>query len=332
MKKYKIRSLSLTIILVLTIILTSCGAQFNMVGTTLGNLENGGEVAYQNNTTFYIKEGDIYRTDEVASKGKRILKGDTASLNVVGEKIYFYDREISTICKSNTEGKRIERIAELYCENFIVNRDNIYADVLTGQGGDNLNNPDNYNIVRMKTTDKKLTNKMPNTIIKKAKLLGSVGDNIYVEKKTKKGIGLFRFNLDGKVGKKLIELPADGKIVSNNKGIYVLGTKEDMYSIYQYDFDGKLKKKITNVGKNPEIHRNAINIDDEYIYYEDYTIADDKVENTIVKMNIKTGKKDILISYEQAMEYNISIASTGIMYKARPFGKIEVIPNWKSIK
>ena len=71
----------------IAVTMASCGAQFNTVGATVGNMLNGGEVTSQNGSTYYLKDGDIYKTDSVSKEGKVIKEGDIGLVNIVGDKI-----------------------------------------------------------------------------------------------------------------------------------------------------------------------------------------------------------------------------------------------------
>ena len=57
----------------IAVTMASCGAQFNTVGATVGNMLNGGEVTSQHGSTYYLKDGDIYKTDSVSKEGKVII-------------------------------------------------------------------------------------------------------------------------------------------------------------------------------------------------------------------------------------------------------------------
>lgn len=285
------------LIIAVAVTMTGCGkkAQFNTVGISYGNFTNGASVAYQNDNTYYIKNGDIYKTADINEEGRKIIEGDVSSLNVSGEKIYFYDNEISTICKANTEGDLVERIAEVYCDNFIVNKDNIFASILTGQGGDDLRDPDNYNVASLKITNKKVTNQKQGVVIEKAKLKGSYGDYLYVEKndvKTGK-IGLYMVSLTGKEVVKMLDIPEKANVLVKGNMIYVLGNVNGKYGLHVYDGTGKFVKTVAYTMENPVIKMNALNTDGDYIYFEDYAKKKEVVKTEkIKKVKVKRTKAE----------------------------------------
>lgn len=316
----------------IAVTMASCGAQFNTVGATVGNMLNGGEVTSQNGSTYYLKDGDIYKTDSVSKEGKVIKEGDIGLVNIVGDKIYYYDNEISTICKVNSEGDREEWIAELYCDAFTVSKDNVYASVLTGQGGDDLEDSDNYSVVRMKVTDTKLSSTMPKVLIEKARLIGCAGDNIYVKKKTDKGEFLYSYDNDGNNEKQLMALPEDGEVIVDSSAIYLIGTVDKAYGIYKYSMSGEDQKLITAVNKNTKTGANAINIYDGYIYYEDcVTASGGTVTDTIIKMSVDGAEKTTVMTADNASEYQLAAGADGMMVKVRAAGDINTHPNWEAI-
>lgn len=270
--------------------MTGCGqkAQFNTVGVSYGNFINGATVSYQNDNTYYIKDGDIFKTEDIAEEGRKIIDGDVSSLNVAGEKIYFYDNEISTICKANTEGDLVERIAEVYCDDFIVNKDNIFASILTGQGGDDLRDPDNYNVSKLKITNKKVTNQKQGVVIEKAKLMGSYADYLYVEKKDEKTgkIGLYMVSLTGEEVVKMLDLPENANVLVKGNYIYVLGKVDGTYGLHVYNGKGEFLKTVAETMENPVLEMNAMNTDTDYIYFEDYAKAK-KVTKTVKYEKVK---------------------------------------------
>lgn len=286
-----------TLVVALAVTMTGCGkkTQFNTVGISYGNFINGANVSYQNDNTYYIKDGDIYKTADINQEGRKIIEGDISSLNVAGEKIYFYDNEISTICKSNTEGDLVERIAEVYCDNFIVNKDNIFASILTGQGGDDLRDPDNYNVSSLKTTNKKVTNQKPGVVIEKAKLKGSYGDYLYVEKKDDKTgkIGLYMVSLTGKEVKKVLDVPKNANMLVRGNMVYLLANVEGRYGLHVYNSEGKFLKTVALTMENPITKVNALNTDGEYIYFEDYAKKKEVVKTEkIRKVKVKRTKAE----------------------------------------
>lgn len=311
----------------------SCGAQFNTVGNTIGNMLSGGEVTSQNGTTYYIKDGDIYKTDSAAKEGKVIKEGDIGIVNAVGDKIYYYDNEISTICKVNSEGDMEEWIAELYCDTFTVAKDNIYASVLTGQGGDDLEDSDNYSVVRMKVTDGKLASTMPNVLIEKVRMIGCFGDNIYVKKKTEEGEFLYSYDNDGNNERQLMALPDDAEVIMDSSGIYLLGTVDGKYGIYKYSASGESQGLVTAVNKNGDTDKNAFNIYDGYIYYEDCVKPEKgEITDNIVKMSADGSEKTTVMTNTGAMEYDLAAAYDGMMVKYRKAGDIKTHPEWQLIK
>lgn len=302
MRNFFKRFLAGAMAVAVAVTMTGCGqkAQFNTVGVSYGNFINGATVSYQNDNTYYIKDGDIFKTEDIAKEGRKIIEGDVSSLNVAGEKIYFYDNEISTICKANTEGDLVERIAEVYCDDFIVNKDNIFASILTGQGGDDLRDPDNYNVSKLKITNKKVTNQKQGVVIENAKLMGSYGDYLYVEKKDEKTkkIGLYMVSLTGEEVVKMIDLPKDANVLVKGNNIYVLGKVKDAYGLHVYNGNGEFQKTIAKTMENPVLKMNAINTDNDYIYFEDYaktkqvvkTVKYEKVKVKRTKAEKKAGK------------------------------------------
>ena len=302
MRNFFKRFLAGAMAVAVAVTMTGCGqkAQFNTVGVSYGNFINGATVSYQNDNTYYIKDGDIFKTEDIAKEGRKIIEGDVSSLNVAGEKIYFYDNEISTICKANTEGDLVERIAEVYCDDFIVNKDNIFASILTGQGGDDLRDPDNYNVSKLKITNKKVTNQKQGVVIENAKLMGSYGDYLYVEKKDEKTkkIGLYMVSLTGEEVVKMIDLPKDANVLVKGNNIYVLGKVKGTYGLHVYNGNGEFQKTIAKTMENPVLKMNAINTDNDYIYFEDYaktkqvvkTVKYEKVKVKRTKAEKKAGK------------------------------------------
>ena len=277
--------------------MTGCGqkAQFNTVGVSYGNFINGATVSYQNDNTYYIKDGDIFKTEDIGEEGRKIIDGDVSSLNVAGEKIYFYDNEISTICKANTEGDLVERIAEVYCDDFIVNKDNIFASILTGQGGDDLRDPDNYNVSKLKITNKKVTNQKQGVVIEKARLMGSYGDYLYVEKKDEKTgkNGLYMVSLTGEEVVKMIDLPENANVLVKGNYIYVLGKVNGKYGLHVYNGNGEFQKTVAETMENPVLKMNALNTDSDYIYFEDYAKTKKVVETvTYEKVKVKRTKAE----------------------------------------
>ena len=304
MRNFFKRLCAVGLIVALVFTTTGCGkkVQFNTVGISFGNYINGASVAYQNNITYYIKDGDIYKTEDMTDKGRKIVEGDLSSLNVAGEKVYFYNKEISTICKCNTEGDLVERIAEVYCDNFIINKDNIFASILTGQGSDDLKDPDNYNVSALKTTNKKVTNQKQGNVIEKAKLVGSFGDYLYVEKKdhkTKK-IGLYMVSLTGEEVVKMMDLPDNANVIVKGNNIYVLGQANGKYGLHVFDGKGKLLKTVATTMENPIINTNALNTDGNYIYFEDYAKKTEVVKTEKVKkVRVKKAKNGHKAKYKK---------------------------------
>lgn len=315
---------------------TSCGSNFNQVGITMGNTINKGEVTSQSGNIFYIGDGGIYKKDKKNPKGKMILKGDYSNINAVGEKIYFYDKSISTICKANSEGFKVERIAEIYTDKFVVNKDNIFASILVGDGSDNLESPNNYNIVSMKITSRKLASTTPNTIYSGGRLVGTFGDNLYIEKtdsKDKKVKRLYQIALNGKNEKELIELSKDSKAIVTEDGIFLMGAgKDGKFAIYQYSQSGKLKGKLTDVDKNEKSKSNAFNYENGYVYYENYKSEDDKVADEIIAINVKDKKKKTVLTRDKGMEFHLSIAENKVFIKERKAGDLDTIAQWKEVQ
>lgn len=332
MKKQLKKVFSVAFVAIMVVVTASCGANFNTVGTTIGNLENSAEVTSQGNNTFYIHDGDIYKTDDITKEGKMIYEGDVSCINITGEKIYFYDNEISTICKSNTEGDKIDRIAEIYCDKFVVVKDNIYANILTGSGSNDMTDPDNYNIVKMKTTDRKLRSTMPKVAVEKAKLVGAVGDMVYVEKKTETGKAIYEVSLDGETETKLLDVPADANIAADANGFVLTGTVNGQYGLYSYTKEGKLDKLLSALTKNPT-GNNAVNMDGETVYYENYAVG----EGGVIADNLLSIKKDgtdvkQIATNAKNMEYKIAIGSGGVMVKAKEAGNLDENPRWTGVK
>lgn len=357
---------------VMTAGLVSCGnAQFNTIGTSFGNYINGAEVTSQNNSTYYLKDGDIYKTDEAGKEGRAIITGDMSSINIAGEKLYFYDNEISTICKANSEGDRIERIAEIYCDNFIVNKDNIVATVITGQGSDDLDDPDNYNVASMKITDRKVTNSRPGVLVEKAKLAGCYNDLVYVEKKDEKGkLSLYSTALSGGEPVKIMELPDDASVIVEGNRIYMTGTVDGKEGLHMFTDSGEYIARICKTQINSRTGENPLNSDGNYIYFENCT---DRVEKTVTEKKVKkngktktqkTVKEEKIFSddiaaiaisdiraYEESdekdrelpevhtlvknssyMEYHIAEAAGTMMFKEKKAGEVDVIPVWELLK
>lgn len=310
----------------------SCGAKFNTVGITMGNMVNGGEVTAQNESTYYIKDGSIYKTDNPEKEGKLIKEGDMSFINAVGEKLYYYDNEISTICKINSEGDKVVRIAELYCDGFTVSKDNIYASILTGEGGDDLEASDNYSIARMKVTDQKISSSTPKVLIEKARMVGCVGDSIYALKKTDKGEFLYSYDNDGKNERELLKMPEDGKAIADASAIYVMGSVDGVYGLYQYSLGGELENKLADVVKNAKIAKNAFNIYDGFVYYEDcVTAADGSISDSIIKIDVQSKEKKEVMTQAKITEYNLAVSSGGMMVKYRDAGDITTHPQWQFI-
>ena len=305
MKKTKI----LAVILLSILVFTGCGSNFNQIGISMGNALNRGEVTSQSGNIYFIGADGIYKKDKKDKKPRRILKGDFSNLNAVGEKLYFYDKSISTICKANSEGFKVERIAEIYTDKVVVNKDNIFASILTGQGDENLESPDNYNIV-----------------------IGSFGDHLYVEKMEKKNKVLIELSLDGKKEKKIMDLPKDGKAIVTADEILVMGTVKDKFGIHKYTKGGKFKETLAEVGKNAKTKSNAFNYDGETVYYENYRSNDDGISDEIVSMNIKSKKTKVLTKKSTAQEYYLAAVEGKIFLKARKAGDLDAILKWNELK
>lgn len=347
MKKLVKRICAFSLAAIMLFTMTSCGedAKFNNIGTTIGNILNGAEVTSQGTTTYYIKDGDMYKTNDVKEEGEKIKEGDLSCINITGEKIYYYDNSISTICKCNTSGEKVDRIAEIYCDNFVICKDNIYAMVLTGQGSDDMEDPDNYNIVKMKITDKKLTSTMPKSVVEKGKLLGCIGDNIIVEKNTDTGRAVFKTDLIGENESKIMDISKDAKVVGDSKGFMVLGTVDKQFGLYSYDVNGKNMKLLSKVTKSKSRDGNAINMDSEYVYYEDYTankvIKKNKknkknkkvtTSNNLIKIKRDGSGKEVVMKNSKNMDYKIAIGYNGVMVKIREEGNLDANPKWIGLK
>ena len=328
MKKTKI----LAVILLSILVFTGCGSNFNQIGISMGNALNRGEVTSQSGNIYFIGADGIYKKDKKDKKPRRILKGDFSNLNAVGEKLYFYDKSISTICKANSEGFKVERIAEIYTDKVVVNKDNIFASILTGQGDENLESPDNYNIVSMKVTSRKLANTASRTVYKGGKLIGSFGDHLYVEKMEKKNKVLIELSLDGKNEKKIMDLPKDGKAIVTADKILVMGTVKDKFGVHKYTKGGNFKETLAEVGKNAKTKSNAFNYDGESVYYENYRSNDDGISDEIVSMNIKSKKTKVLTKKSTAQEYYLAAVEGKIFLKARKAGDLDAILKWNELK
>lgn len=341
MKKTFKRLSALSVAAIMLVSVTGCGAQFNNIGSTVGNMQNDAQVTYQDGTTFYIHDGDVYKTKDVNKKGEKILSGDISNINIKGEKIYYYDNSISTICKANTSGEKIDRIAELYCDEFVVAKDNIYAMILTGQGSEDLNDPDNYNIVRMKITDRKIANTMPKSVIEKGKLIGCIGDSIYVIKNAENSKAVYKADFDGKNETKLFDLSDDAKVVGDSKGFVVLGTVDKQFGLYSYTPEGKFDKMLSKLKKNKSEDGNALNMDSKYVYYEDYAAKKvskkKKSKKYKVADNLLRIKRDgtgieHIMKNKENMDYKIAIGNNGVMVKAKSAGNLDADPIWKGLE
>lgn len=313
--------------------MVSCGAKFNTVGITIGNMVNGGEVTSQGDITYFIKDGDIYKADGDLDDATCIKEGDYSLINVVGGDIYYYDNEISTICKANSTGNKEVRITELYCDNFTVSKDNIYASILTGAGGEDLEAADNYSVVRLKVTDKKLANVTPKVLIEKARMIGCIGDSIYVLKKDDDSTFLYRYDNEGNNGKKLFAVPDGAEVIADENSIYLLGTVDDTYGLYKYSLDGKKVELLKSVAKNPSVDNNAFNICDDDIYYENYSQdSDGAVKDVIYKMDKKTLEVTEFVVMDKASEYDLSEANGEMLIKVREAKDITTHPEWQQVK
>ncbi len=321
------------LIAVFAFVMVSCGAKFNTVGNTIGNMVNGGEVTSQGDAIYFIKDGDIYKTDGSLDDAKCIKEGDYSFINVVGGEIYYYDNEISTICKANSTANKEVRITELYCDTFTVSKDNIYASILTGAGGEDLEAADNYSVVRLKVTDKKLASVTPKVLIKKARMIGCIGDSIYVLKKKDDTTFLYRYDNEGNNGKKLFAVPNGADVIANESSIYLLGTVDSTYGLYEYSLDGKKAELLKSVTKNPSVENNAFNICGDDIYYENYSQdSDGAVKDVIYKMDKKTLEVTEVMTRDKAAEYNLAEANGKMLIKVRDADDITTHPEWQEIK
>lgn len=310
--------------LLTAMVISSCKADFNTVGIKMGNMLNGSEVTSQNNTTYYINDGDIYKND------KKIIEGDFSNINVVGEKLYFYDKSISSICKANSEGFKVERIAEIYTDNFVVQKDNIFVSILTGAGDENLESPSNYNVVRLKVTDRKLTSQSPQSLYEKGKLIGAQGDRVYIVKEEKGKNILISLSVNGDDEREITEIAKSGKAIVGDSGVYVMQSKDKSYGIYEYDLNGKLKREIMKLNQKDE-GANAFNFDGENLYFETVS-SEEAAFNNIEKYNLKSGKREVIFESATKREYKIGIGAGKVLIKERAYKNIEDIPKWKEIK
>lgn len=322
----------LIMVLVLALTVTSCGAQFNTVGIKVGNLENGAKVTSQDKVTYYIYDGDLYKTESVNEEGRCIIEGDLSNVNVVGDKVYFYDNAISTICKSNSEGDRIHRIAEVYTNKFVVSKDNVYAEILTGMGSDDVEDIDNHSIVKMKVTEGKVTSTMPQVIVEKARIIGCIGDYIYAEKKIEGKRTVVKTDYTGKEEATLMTLPTDAKVIGGINGFYVMGTVDKSYGIYKFGIDGKQEAMITKVDKKVGAE-NVFNMTSDAIYYENYIKdKDGKVQDDIIKISLDGKDKETVVKNSKTMTYDIAVGSDGVIYTSKEANDLDTIPQWKVMK
>lgn len=326
----------LIMVLVLALTVTSCGAQFNTVGIKVGNLENGAKVTSQDKITYYIYDGDLYKTESVNEEGRCIIQGDLSNVNVVGDKVFYYDNEISTICRSNSEGDRIHRIAEVYTNKFVVSKDNVYAEILTGQGSEDVEDIDNHSVVKMKVTEGKVTSTMPQVIIEKARIIGCIGDYIYVEKKIDGKRTVVKADYTGEEVATLMTLPENAQVIGGIDGFYVMGTVQESYGIYKFGIDGTMETMVTKVDKKTTGGSNVFNMTGDAIYYENYvkSTEDGKttVKDNVIKMSLDGKEKTTVLENSQTMTYDIAAGADGVIYTAKSAFDLDTIPQWKVMK
>lgn len=307
-------------------LLASCGASFNTIGIKMGNIINGSELTSQGNTDFYIEEDGIYKD------GKKILDGDYSNINAVGEKIYFYDNAERKVCKSNSEGFKVERIGEIYTDKFVAHKDNIIASILVGSGSDDLEAPSNYNIVKMKVTDRKLTSQTPKVIVEGGKLVGSEGDRVFfIKEDEKKGYVLSSVFLDGEEESEIAAIDKDARVIVSNEKIYVLGTNDDEYSLYTMNIDGSDKDVKFEVGKNPD-GTNAFNISGDDIYFETYKDEAGTITNNILKYNIEKEESEDLIIRDKRMDFKISVGAKDVYIKEKAHDDLDSVAKWMKLE
>lgn len=319
----------------LAVTVTSCGAQFNTVGAKMGNMNNGAQVTSQDSVTYFIEDGDLYKKDKgIETEARLVEEGDFINVNVVGDKVFYYDNAISTICRSNSEGDRVHRIAEVYTDKFVVCKDNVIAQILIGQGNDDLENPDNYSIATMKVTEGKVTSTMPTIIIEKAKLVGAVGDYIYTEKNVDGKLSLVKYDLKGENETVILPLNKDSQVMNTAEGFVVLGTVDGKYGLHSYGLDGKYGKLITKVGKKPG--GNVANINGDTIYFEDYSVKKLKkkkiVRDNLVKISLDGTDETVLVKKKVPMNYSIGVGSNGTMYTAVEESDLDAVKQWKTLE
>lgn len=321
--------LAIAICLVLCIsVLTSCKAQFNTIGTSLNNLENGGVVTKQDKSIYYLNDGNIYKTSDITSKGTKIYDNDASCINVVGEKLYFYDNETSSICKCNSEGDRVEVIAEVYCEKFVVSRDNVIISILKSSGSKDLEAASNYDIVTCKVSDKKIANVSQKTLIKEAKLLGCKGDKIFFEKEVKDKVKVCSSDLDGKNIEELFEITDNAKVAVNSDGFVTLEENDGAYKVYRYTFE---KSKKTELATVQAIEKSVLTATDKDVYVEQVTKKEDKVaSDDIVKINIKDKKLTTVLKNENETGYLICNIGDKVYYAKSINNK--KIDGWTELK
>ncbi|MDD6919988.1 MAG: DUF5050 domain-containing protein [Eubacteriales bacterium] len=282
-----LKAILIIIVILLTMVLSSCGAKSNTVGTDLADVNQGLVVTKQDGNIFYIKNGDVYKTTDLAKKGKLVLDGDYSFINVVGEKLYYYDNGISSISKSNMQGFKIEVIAELYIESMIVNRDNIIVSI---NKGNSEKTP--YDIGVLKRTEKKLANVTPKIIKKNAKLIGVGGDEIYYQQIGKKGIEVYSCDIKGENESKLAIIKSnDAKVYIDGDDIYALYKVKDELAIYKCD--KKTNTKVVTIGEHIDFATNSvvnsIYINNGILYYESVINKAEKYVSVLYKLD--TNKK-----------------------------------------
>lgn len=331
--KYK-KILALCSSLLVIMFLSSCGASFNTVGISSGNLINGAEVTNQGDTLYYIEQGNIYKQDlskkDTKLKGEKILEGDRTSINVVGEKIYFYDKSISTIVKANSGGFKHDRIAEIYTDNFVVQKDNVFANILIGSGSENLESADNFNVVRMKVTDRKLTSQVPQLVFEGGRLVAGYGDRIYIEKMKDNKRSLVSLSVKGDDEIKLIE-NFEGSIIVTGDSIFLMGEYKDKFGIHKFSHRGKQEDFFIEVGKS-EKSFNSFNVDGKNIFYQDYKKDEDyNITDSILLYNMKDKSTKTVLSKDKDTKYYIALAKDRLLIKAKEIDDLDQLPSWEFV-
>lgn len=98
-----------------------------VVGNTMANIANGGSVAFSGDTIFYVSRSERNALKKLrGGVSETITKGRISGLNVVGDWIYFVDRDDYGIYKIRTDGNDRTKIGDYMAKELYVIGDRMY--------------------------------------------------------------------------------------------------------------------------------------------------------------------------------------------------------------